>query len=512
VRKFITQTSLLLFLSPILIGSIKAQQPPEKTRCHSHENLLRQLEKHPEMRQKMESIERETAQFALANRVQTRGGQITIPVVVHIVYRTGTENITNAQVQSQIDALNRDFNKQNTDISKVPTEFSSLTADCQIRFQLASRDPEANPTKGIVRYATTKTSWGANDDIKRPAKGGFANWDPSKYLNIYVCNIGGGILGYSSFPSSPVELDGLVIDYKAFGTTGTALAPFNRGRTCVHELGHWLNLVHTWGDLDCGDDYVSDTPPQKSASSGAITTPQYSNCSGKQTRDMSMNFMNYVYDDYMYMFTQGQKTRIQAIFTATRASILDSDGCLDAKPTTCNLDKPIIKNINSTSTNIIWNEILGMKSYTCEYKMDSMTTWTVTQTSNFSLTINGLVPGKTYSCRVKGDCIDSEYSEEVTFKTPTTLQTRVAETKSFAIYPNPVVHDVNIMFDVQDDGLVNIQIFDSNGVLKTQIAKNITKSTPAVSFDLTELPSGFYLVVAEKDGERAVKKLLKVSN
>lgn len=512
MRKFITQTSLLLFLSPIVIGSIKAQQPPEKTRCQSHENLRRQLDEHPEMRQKTESIEREIAQFSTGNRVATRGGQITIPVVVHIVYRTDIENISIAQVQSQIDALNRDFNKKNTDISKIPAEFSSLAADCQIRFQLASRDPQANPTKGIVRYATTKTSWGANDDIKRPVKGGFNNWDPSKYLNIYVCNIGGGILGYSSFPSSPAELDGLVIDYKAFGTTGTAQAPFNIGRTCVHELGHWLNLVHTWGDLDCGDDYVSDTPQQKGPHSGVISTPQYSNCTGKQTRDMSMNFMDYVYDESMYMFTQGQKTRIQAIFASTRASILESDGCLDANPTTCNVDKPMVNNIKSTSTNIIWNEILGMKSYTCEYKMDSTTNWTVTQTSNLSLTINGLVAGKSYTCRVKGDCTDSEYSEEVVFKTPTILQTRAAESRSFAIYPNPVVHDVNIMFDVQADGLVNVQIFDSNGVLKTQIAKNITKTTPAVSFDLTELPSGFYLVVAEKDGERAVKKLLKVSN
>ncbi len=512
MRKLIHQTILFLCLSPTILSSVKAQQPPEKTRCHSHENLMRQMEEYPEMRQKMENIERQTAQFATQNRIETRGGQITIPVVVHIVYRTEAENISIEQVKSQIDALNRDFNKQNTDISKVPSEFSSLVADCQIRFQLASRDPQAKPTTGIVRYTTNKTSWSANDDIKRPAKGGFANWDPSKYLNIYVCSIGESILGYSSFPSSPVELDGLVIDYKAFGTTGTARAPFNKGRTCVHELGHWLNLVHIWGDLNCGDDYVPDTPHQKDAHVGAVTTPQYSNCTGKQTRDMNMNFMDYVYDDYMLMFTEGQKKRIQAIFAFNRASILDSDGCLDAKPTTCNLDKPIVNNIKSTSTNIIWNEILGMKTYTCEYKLDNMNEWTVTQTSNFSLTINGLIGGATYTCRVKGDCTDSEYSDEVIFKTPTTLQTRGAERQSFAIYPNPVVHDVNIMFDVQDDGLVQVQIFDSNGVLKTQVAKNITKTTPAVSLDLTELPSGFYLVVAERDGERAVKKLLKVSN
>lgn len=471
---------------------------------------MQQMDRYPKMHQKMESIERQTAQFIAEKRIESRGGKVTIPVVVHIVYRTETENISTAQVQSQIDALNRDFNKQNTDISKVPSEFSSLVADCQIRFQLATRSPQASPTNGIVRYATTKTTWGANDDIKRSAKGGFANWDPSKYLNIYVCNIGESILGYSSFPSSPVELDGLVIDYKAFGTIGTARAPFDKGRTCVHELGHWLNLVHVWGDINCGDDYVSDTPQQKDAHVGNVMTPQYSNCTGKQTRDMSMNFMDYVYDHCMFMFTEGQKTRIQAIFASVRASILDSDGCLETQPLTCNLDKPLIKNIKTTSTNIIWNEILGMKTYTCEYKMDGLTNWTVSQTSSLSLTINGLIGGATYHCRVKGDCTNSEYSEEVVFKTPTALETKTAESTGFAIYPNPVEHDVNIMFDVQADGLVNVQIFDSNGVLKTQVAKNITKTTPAVSLDLTELPSGFYLVVAEKDGERAVKKLLKI--
>lgn len=505
-------TIVFLFLLPLFVASINAQVTPHRAKCHSHEVMMRQMAQHPEMAQKMDEIERHTAHFASENHVETRGGQVTIPVVVHIVYNTSAENISAEQVQSQIDALNRDYNKQNTDLTKVPSEFSNVAADCQIRFQLASRDPQANPTKGIVRYATTKTYWGANDDIKKPSKGGFTNWDPTKYLNIYVCNIGEGILGFSSFPSSPAHLDGVVIDYTAFGTIGTARAPFNKGRTCVHEVGHWMNLIHLWGDLDCGNDYVEDTPQQKDAHYGNVTTPQYSNCTGKTVRNMTMNFMDYVNDDCMFMFTSGQKTRIQALFASTRASLLNSDGCLDAKPLTCNVGKPTITNIKTTSANVIWNEILGMKKYTVEYKMEQEKQWTVTQTSNLSLSINSLIGGATYECRIKGDCTESSYSEMVTFKTPTALQTKAAESKGFAIYPNPVVHDVNIMFDVLNDGLVNVQIFDSNGVLKTQVAKNLTKTTPAVSLDLTEFPSGFYLVVAEKDGERAVKKLLKVND
>ncbi|MBL7814647.1 MAG: T9SS type A sorting domain-containing protein [Saprospiraceae bacterium] len=473
---------------------------------------MHQIAEHPEMLEKMQNIERQTAQFAAEGRVEMRGGQMTIPVVVHIVYRTDVENISVEQIQSQIDALNRDYNKQNSDITKVPAEFSGRTADCQIRFQLASRDPQGKATSGIVRYATTKTKWGATDDIKRTNKGGYANWDPTKYLNIYVCNIGDGILGYASFPSSPAYLDGVVIDYTAFGTMGTVRAPFNKGRTCVHEVGHWMNLIHVWGDLDCGDDYVADTPQQKDANYGNVTTPQYSICSGKTTRDMTVNFMDYVNDDCMFMFTAGQKTRIQALFASARASILNSDGCMPTAPSTCDLGKPTIKDVKSTSVTVVWNEILGMKKYSIEYKLDGTNNWIVSQTSNLSFTINGLVSGATYQCRMKGDCAEGSYSEEVTFKTPTALQTKLSESRSFAIYPNPVVHDVNIMFDVTSDGLVNVQIFDSNGVLKTQVAKNLTKNTPAVSLDLTEFPSGFYLVVAEKDGERSVKKLLKVND
>ena len=197
---------------------------------------MRQVAEHPEMLQKKEAIERQTAQFMNDNSVQLRGGQITIPVVVHVIYRTNAENITVAQIQSQIDALNRDYNKQNTDITKVPTEFSGAAADCQIRFQLAARDPQAKPTTGIVRYATNKIAWGANDDVKKANKGGFANWDPTKYLNIYVCNIGDGILGYASFPSSPAYLDGVVVDYSVFGTIGTARVPFNKGTDNSEDL------------------------------------------------------------------------------------------------------------------------------------------------------------------------------------------------------------------------------------------------------------------------------------
>ena len=130
-------------------------------------------------------------------------------------------------------------------------------------------------------------------------KGGVAPWDASKYLNLYVCAIGGGILGYSSMPGSLAAFDGVVIDYRYFGTMGTAVSPFNLGRTTTHEIGHWLNLRHTWGDDDCGDDLISDTPVQQGPNYGCVTFPHIT-CSGDSKGDMFMNFMDYSDDACMY--------------------------------------------------------------------------------------------------------------------------------------------------------------------------------------------------------------------
>jgi hypothetical protein len=268
-----------------------------------------------------------------------RSGIITIPVVVHVVYKTGAQNISDTQIQSQIDVLNEDFRELNTDISNVPAEFSGLTSDIRIEFQLAARDPDCNNTTGITRTSTTADDfdydpYGSTPTARNPVKfsssGGVDGWPPDEYLNIWVCNLSSGLLGYASFPadlSTRPDEDGVVIDYQSFGNTGNVVSPFDLGRTATHEIGHWLNLRHIWGDGGSGcvaTDYVDDTPNQEYYNFGCPAHPQTS-CG---SHDMFMNYMDYVDDDCMIMFTDGQSDRMDACLYSTRADILSSEGLI----------------------------------------------------------------------------------------------------------------------------------------------------------------------------------------
>lgn len=251
-----------------------------------------------------------------------------IPTIVHVVYNTTEQNISDAQIQSQIDVLNRDFRKLNTDIDKIPEVFASRAADTCIEFQLATRDPDGNPTDGITRTETNETSFSHDDTVKSDMSGGKDPWPTDEYLNIWVCRLRQGLLGYAQFPGGPLETDGVVVNYLAFGTIGTITNPFNKGRTSTHEVGHWLNLLHIWGDDDggCeGSDNVADTPNQASSSYGCPDFP-HTSCDNGPDGDMFMNYMDYVDDGCMHMFTKGQVARIHATLHGPRSNILSSDG------------------------------------------------------------------------------------------------------------------------------------------------------------------------------------------
>jgi hypothetical protein len=238
--------------------------------------------------------------------------KIIIPVVVHIVWNSAVQNITDAQVLSQIDVLNKDFNGLNADRSKVPGYFSALAADCGISFVLAKTDPQGKPSSGIVRKQSSQGVFGFDDKVKSNATGGDDAWNAANYLNIWVCNLVGGISGYASVPGGPVAIDGVVISTGVFGTLNLA-GPFNRGRTAVHEIGHWLNLRHIWGDASCGDDKVDDTPQQQAANRGCNSGEKFS-CAESAHGDMYMNFMDFSDDACMYMFTKGQRERMRVLF------------------------------------------------------------------------------------------------------------------------------------------------------------------------------------------------------
>ena len=271
--------------------------------CASHEVHEQQLRENPELAAKMQEIENFT-QTAITNG-RLVNGKIQIPVVVNVLYRTAAENISLTQIQSQIDVLNKDFNALNSDFNQVPTTFSGVKANVGISFVLDA----------VYRKSTKKTSWGTRDAMKKSSQGGLNPTSPTTKLNLWVCTIGGGILGYAQFPGGSSATDGVVIDSRYLGTTGTATAPFNKGRTATHEVGHWMNLRHIWGDTTCGSDLVSDTPTHNTANYGIPAFPHYSTCSGTPI-EMTMNYMDYTDDAGMYMFSNGQKSRMLAIFAS----------------------------------------------------------------------------------------------------------------------------------------------------------------------------------------------------
>ncbi len=274
-----------------------------KRSCATQEVLEAQLKADPTLALRMNQIEAFSQKALLSGRLVN--GKIEIPVVVNVLYRTASENISLAQIQSQIDVLNQDYNATNTDFNSVPSLFSGVAANIGISFVLET----------VNRKATTKTSWGTRDAMKKTKQGGLDPTSPTTKLNMWACTIGGGILGYAQFPGGSSSTDGVVIDSKYFGLSDASSYPYNLGRTATHEVGHWMNLRHIWGDANCGSDLVSDTPTHDSANYGVPTYPHLSTCTGTPV-EMTMNYMDYTDDRGMYMFSNGQKSRIAAIFVS----------------------------------------------------------------------------------------------------------------------------------------------------------------------------------------------------
>ncbi len=280
---------------------------PEGRKCVSYEVLQEQIKQDPERGRRLDEIEA-FIQKVQANPKMGRlvDGVYVIPVWVNVLYKTNAENISDTQIQSQIDVLNEDFGGTNSDGSLVPLTFTGVIAgNTNIRFVL----------QGVTRKATTKTSWRTNDDMKKANRGGISPTSPTTYMNMWVCTLSNSILGYAQFPGGSSATDGVVILNTAFGRTGTATAPFNKGRTATHEVGHWLNLRHIWGDATCGSDLVNDTPTHNTANYGCPAAGHLSTCSGTPV-EMWMNYMDYTDDRCMYMFSAGQESRMLATFAS----------------------------------------------------------------------------------------------------------------------------------------------------------------------------------------------------
>ncbi len=412
---------------------------------------------------------------------------VTIPVVVHVVWNTTTENISDAQIQSQLTVLNNDFRRLNADVANTPSAFSNLTADANINFCLASVDPNGNATNGVVRVQTSVTAFGTNDQVKSSSTGGSNAWDRNRYLNLWVCDISGGILGYAQFPGGSASTDGVVVDYQYFGTTGTATAPFNKGRTATHEIGHWLNLYHIWGDdgTGCtGSDLVSDTPNQGSENYGCPVFPKVS-CSNGPNGDMFMNYMDYTDDACMFMFSTGQAARMQALFASggARVSLLTSNGCGTPTPVICgNVTGLSVASITQTSANVSWSALTGATSYTVQYKPTSSTTFTSVDVATTSYSITGLTAGTSYNVQVRANCAAGNgafTASTFTTAAPTSTCTDIYETNNTSSQAKTISVNTNIIARI------------GNSTDKDWFRFSNTTSARNIRIDLTNLPADY---------------------
>ncbi|MDH3652250.1 MAG: M43 family zinc metalloprotease [Saprospiraceae bacterium] len=274
------------------------------------------------------SLQSSSAHELSLSRNLNNDSLLTIPIVFHNLFRLSDQRIGEEQTLAQLDILNADFQRSNKDTIKTPTAFLKVAANCKINFCLTNVDSEGKSFSGINFKQTQQAEIGLSDDYYRNNQGGQSPWDPTRYLNIWVCEIteGGSIAGFANSTSSTSQLnEGVVIDYRFFGIDGTAVPPFDGGRTLTHEIGHWLGLNHIWGDaVDCtADDGLEDTPVQLISYEGCPIFPQVS-CGSE---DMFMNFMDLTDDACMNLFTQDQKSMMRQTLMEKKPLLLEAKFC-----------------------------------------------------------------------------------------------------------------------------------------------------------------------------------------
>lgn len=326
MNKFYALCLSLLFVAPAV--SIAQDPHDHHSKCLAHYLYEQQIANDPQFAAKQAQLEKETEAFTpgyverKSSGEANRGASVlrVIPVVFHVIHEGGAENITRAQIQNQLDLLNLDFRHQNADTVNTPAPFLALAADVEIEFRLATKDPNGNCTDGVVRVNSPLTN-NARDNVKA-----ISYWPSNKYLNVWVVktiqNLSGSagiVLGFAQFPGGNAATDGVVLRHDYTGNIGTASNSNNAGRTMTHEVGHWLNLRHIWGDATCGSDFVSDTPTHYGANqSNCPNFPKTSNCSGNGANgDMFVNYMDYTNGTCQNMFSIGQAARMNAALSSS---------------------------------------------------------------------------------------------------------------------------------------------------------------------------------------------------
>ncbi|MGB1619424.1 MAG: hypothetical protein ACPHBM_07360, partial [Flavobacteriales bacterium] len=235
-----------LCMGVTLSAQVKTPEAPAQRSCAAHDKHVQMMGIDPAYAKHHADIEQQTAAFvqarqeARANGAQMQPVVVTIPVVFHVVYANSTENIPDERLFEQLQILNDDFRRMNADQDNIWPQ----AADTEIEFCLATRDPNGAPSDGILRVPTTVSGFGTSDNVKFSSAGGSDAWPADEYMNFWVCNLGGGLLGYAQFPGGNPATDGIVCGYQFTGLNGPGAGAYNLGRTATHEVGHWLNLRH----------------------------------------------------------------------------------------------------------------------------------------------------------------------------------------------------------------------------------------------------------------------------
>ncbi|HOY31402.1 MAG TPA: M43 family zinc metalloprotease [Bacteroidales bacterium] len=486
---------MLIILVAVVVSyttTVNAQR-----KCGTMEYLTQQKADNPALELQMQNYEQALQKWIENNQeyINNSKATITVPVVVHIVYNTSAQNISDTRVQEQIDVLNRDYAGLNT--HSMQAFSSALKINTELQFCLAQRTPAGAATTGIERRQTSTTSFSYyNDGVKYYSSGGLNAWDPTKYMNIWVCNLSGGLCGYAQFPTTGVNSTfGVVIHYAYFGVTG-ATAPYNLGGTTTHEIGHCFNLYHIWGDDNgscTGSDYCADIPNQANYTYGAHSGVLTDACTSTSPGIMYMNFMDYS-DDISYTnFTPNQKSRITALFVpgGLLYSLSTSDGCVPPSAGSCGTPTGLAaSSITTTSATLSWTAVTGATSYTIQYRQSGTTTFTSTTSTTNSKTLTGLTAATTYEFQVQAVCTEtSAFSGLTTFSTLTGAGcTDNYEVNNTAATAKAITVNTNINALIGTSTDVDYFKFSSTKALKN------------IKVTLTNLPADYDLQLYKSNG------------
>lgn len=480
-------------------GPLRAQETVPPRGCTTYEVNQAMLRSNPAFALKQKEIEAAAGQFLQARKnLRTSAFGDTITVVFHVLYNKPEQNISDAQLYSQLQVLNEDFNRQNADTINTPAPFLQVSGNPKISFCLASLDPEGNSTTGITRTFTNKTSFSAtNNQMKFTNQGGKDGWRPELYLNIWVCNLGGDVLGFAQFPGLTPATDGVVLRYSSIGRFPFNTFPgrYTSGRTATHEIGHWLGLRHIWGDDgdDCtGTDLIDDTPNQGGQSSGCPAYPKVS-CNNEPFGDMFMNFMDYTVDNCMNLFTRGQSEKMNAILQTSRRSLLASNMC----------SNKLNADFRAEPDAIFPGETTNFYYYSNGRKPTS-----------FFWTFEGATPGTSTERDPKNIRYDNPGPYTVTLTvsdgTASDTETKVGYLKvtsrELQLYPNPADAFVTVAGPASTK-LARVWIYSLSGKLLFEATLN----ERTLEVNTRSFPNGLYLARAATDNGRNLGQLLLIN-